>query len=548
MRPVCLACVAWFCVTAVPAIDPDPVAQDEQLLQAAKVATDGPALVQYFRKRIVADVDAGKLRDLIRQLGDDDFLTRERASAGLVGLRSLAIPFLEQAAKDRDIEVVRRAEACLERIGGGFGASVDMAAARLLAVRKPAGATAALLDFLPFASNSRVGDEVQTALTALAVRDGKPDKTLVDALGDKQGVKRAAAAVAMARAGPAETRPAVRKLLKDPEAAVRLRVALTLAYAKDKDAIPVLIDVLPDLVLPLAWQAEDVLFRLADERAPQVSLGTDPAGRKKCRDAWADWWAKHGDKTDLAKLEASTKLKGLTLLVFLDAGKVREVDVQGKTVWEIDGIDFPLDAQLLPNGHLLCAEYKGNRVTERDEKGTVIWEHKLLNSGPLVGQRLPNGHTLIVTETGLFELDRTNREVFSFAPANNEGVRKAMRLRNGDLALVTTGGKFMRCTPTGKEILSFPVEVSTNGGRIDVTTEGHVIVPQMAANKVVEYDTDGKRIWECAAEEPIAAVRLPNGHTLVTTLNQKRAIEFDGAGRQVWEFKADTRVTRAFRR
>jgi outer membrane protein assembly factor BamB len=141
-----------------------------------------------------------------------------------------------------------------------------------------------------------------------------------------------------------------------------------------------------------------------------------------------------------------------------------------------------------------------------------------------------------------------NREVFSYAPANGEGVRKAVRLRNGDFALVTTGGRFLRCTSAGKEILNFSVAVSTNGGRIEVTPEGHVIVPEMASNRVVEYDSSGKRVWECTAEEPIAACRLPDGNTLVTTLNQKRAIEFDRLGREVWEFKADTRVTRAFRR
>jgi HEAT repeats/PQQ-like domain len=548
MRLVSLVCAIWLFAAVTCGAGPDAVSFDEKLLQAVHVGTDGPTLVDYFRKRIVPDLDAGKVRDLVRQLGDDDFLARERASAALVHLRTLAVPFLEQASKDSDIEVVRRAEACLRRIGRGFGANVDMAAARLLAVRKPAGATEALLGFLPFASNSRVADEVQRALIALAVRDGKPDRVLVDALGDKQASKRAGAAVALVRAGVADTGPAVRKLLQDSDALVRLRVALALAEAGEKEAIPVLIDVLPEVPLPFAWQAEDVLFRLADQQAPQASLGADAASRKKCRDAWADWWGKQRDKVDLGMLAASSRLKGLTLLVFLNDGKVREVDAQGKTVWEVEGIEFPLDAQLLANGHLVCAEYKGNRVTERDQKGAIVWEQKLPNTAPLVGQRLANGNTFIVTESGVLEVDRANREVFSYAPGNGDGLRKGMRLRNGDLALVTVSGKFMRCTPAGKEILSFPAAVSTNGGRIDVTPEGNIIVPEMANNQVVEYDASGKPVWECAVEGPIAAVRLPNGNTLVTTLDQNRAIEFDGAGREVWQFKGDTRITRAFRR
>lgn len=534
-------------VVGVLSAAPERAADDEQTLRDAKVATDGAALIDYFKKRTLPDVDAGKIETLTKQLGADDFLTRERASARLVALRTLAIPFLEQAARDKDIEVARRAEECLRRIGGSRSTAVDLAAVRVLAARKPAGAAEVLLGFLPFAGNERVADEVQKALTALAVRDGKSDPALLDALRDKQALKRSAAALALHQSGAADARPAVRKLLGDPDPGVRFGVAMLLMKDKDKEAVPALISAVPDLSWTQAWQVEDILMRLADKDAPGVTLGTDAAGRKKCRDAWADWWTKHGAAVDLAKLDPP-KLLGHTMLVFLDDGKVREVDAAGKKLWEISGIEFPLDAQLLPNGNLMSAEYRGNRVTERNKKGEVVWEHKLLNVGPLVGQRLASGNTFIATETSLFEVNKLGKEVFSYVPPSGAGIRKAMRLANGDIVLVNTAGTFQRLTPAGKEILSFPVEVSTNGGRIDVTPAGHVVVPQLAAGKVVEYDTAGRPVWEAAIEEPIAAVRLPNGNTLVTTLNQRRAVEFDRTGREVWDYKGESRVTRAFRR
>ena len=73
--------------------------------------------------------------------------------------------------------------------------------------------------------------------------------------------------------------------------------------------------------------------------------------------------------------------------------------------------------------------------------------------------------------------------------------------------------------------------MATNGGRIDVLPNGHVLVPQMSQNKVIEYNAEGKPVWEATVEQPIAAVRLPNGHTLVTSLNQHRAVELDRGGR-----------------
>ena len=92
------------------------------------------------------------------------------------------------------------------------------------------------------------------------------------------------------------------------------------------------------------------------------------------------------------------------------------------------------------------------------------------------------------------------------------------------------------------------MELRTSGGRLDVLSNGHVLIPEMNNNRVVEYDADGKVVWEAAAQQPIAAVRLPNGHTLVTSYSQHRAVELNRAGKEVWEYKTTTRVTRAFRR
>jgi hypothetical protein len=127
---------------------------------------------------------------------------------------------------------------------------------------------------------------------------------------------------------------------------------------------------------------------------------------------------------------------------------------------------------------------------------------------------------------------------------------RAQKLRTGEIALVKSGAniRYVRIDATGKELASFPVMVSTSGGRIDVLPSGHVLVPEMRLNRVVEYDGQGTVIWEVKIEQPIAAVRLSNGNTLVTSMNQMRAVELDRAGKQVWEYRQDTRVSRAWRR
>lgn len=182
----------------------DTAAADEQTLKNAKLAVDGPALVDYFRKLAGAGSDRDKIQALIKQLGDESFEVREKASADLIRLGAVAIPYLKEALKDTDLEVVRRAERCLKELAkdpakGEADQSVPAAAARLLAVRKPAGAAEVLLNYLPSAADEVVAREVRAALTTVAVSDGKPDKAVLAALDDKDPHKREAAAEALGR-------------------------------------------------------------------------------------------------------------------------------------------------------------------------------------------------------------------------------------------------------------------------------------------------------------------------------------------------------------
>ncbi len=323
-------------------------------------------------------------------------------------------------------------------------------------------------------------------------------------------------------------------------------MALALVASREKDAVPVLIALLGDLPPNQAWQAEDVLYRLAQDKAPTVPAGTDEAGRRKYRDAWAAWWREQGPNVDLARLDATPALHGYTMMILLDQGRLLEVDADNKERWHIDGLQFPLDAQMLPGERVLVAENGANRVTERNLKGEILWEVKA--DAPLMAQRLPSGNTFIGTRTRLLEVTREGKEVFSYTRPGGEMFMRAAKLRNGDIACVVAGSSFVRLDPGGKELQSFPVDIQTYGGRIEVLPNGRVLVPQYSNNKVVEQDAEGKVAWEADFSVPIVATRLPNGNTLVTSFNQQRAVEIDSAGKEVWEYKTETRVTRAWRR
>jgi HEAT repeat protein len=539
--------VCLFAAGPVAAAD-SAAARDEALLKEAKIATDGPGLLDFFRKRTINASDEEKIKTAIRELGDDSFEVREEASAQLVAIGTRALPLLREAAKDADVEVSRRAKDCLRRIEQGGTAQVVAAAARTLTRTKPAEAAEVLLAYLPSAEDETVAEEVRESLTVLAVRDGKAEPALVAALADKAPIKRAAAGVALCRANLADQRPAVRKLLQDAEPTVRLRVALALVSVKDKEAVPVLIQALDQPASRELGLAEDLLYRLAKDKAPTEYPGTDAATRRKYREAWEAWWKEEGPKLDMAKLEEASKALGYTTVVLLDRGLIMDLDAANKPRFQITGLDFPLDVQMLPGDRVLVAEHNGNRVTERDKTGKIVWEKQV--NMPIVAQRLPNGNTFVATRNQILEFNPKGEEVFSYVRPRGEQIMRAQKLRNGDIGIITQLGvtRYVRLDAKGKEIGGFGVEVATSGGRIDVLPNGHVLVPENQNNRVAEFDTQGKVVWEKTVTQPIAAVHLPNGHVIVTSMTQNRAVELDRAGKEVWEYKSDTRVTRALRR
>jgi hypothetical protein len=524
----------------------DPGTRDERMLREAGVEPDGPGLLAFIRKNTTTDADLAALERLLKDLGADRFRVREQATLRLIAVGERAVPLLRDAEKSRDPEVVYRARRCLEQIKRVPSEALLAAAARLLALRKPEGTAKVLLDYIPFAEQEYLVEEVCTTLAAVAVRDGKPDPVVVEGLSDRRPARRAAAGIALTRAGAGKL-PALHKLLQDPKPQVRLGVGLALVQAGQKEALPVLIALLEELPEAKVGEVEHMLYTLAGDKAPEAPAELWGEARKKYRAAWDDWYRAHKNSLDLGKLTDAARRAGHTLVLLLDDGRAVDLDRDNKQEWQIEGLRFPLDAQYLPGDRLLVAEYQGGRVSERNRKGEVVWEKRVLQ--PLVAQRLPSGNTFIATSNQFSEVDKSGKEVWSQTPPLGGKIMKAVCLGNGHIACVAEVGssRFFEIDRDGNVLRNFPVQLTTSGGRIDVLPNGHVLVPEKDNNRLVEHNRKGRRVWEAPFEQPIAAVRLGNGHMLVTSYQSKKAIELDRNGKPVWEYESTTRLTRAWR-
>lgn len=185
---------------------PNVVGEDEKRLKAAGIDPRPERIVAFLENRKADVVDAERVKKLIRQLGDDDFDVREQATEELFRVGHSAVPFLKEAQKGGDAEIVRRAEECLKRLGTSDVETrkndAIAAAVRLVGVRKPNGATEALLNVLTVAADdAELRAEVYSALLAVAVKDGKPNTALQQALDGSDPKRRAAAEAVLGKDG-----------------------------------------------------------------------------------------------------------------------------------------------------------------------------------------------------------------------------------------------------------------------------------------------------------------------------------------------------------
>ncbi|MGE3807831.1 MAG: HEAT repeat domain-containing protein [Gemmataceae bacterium] len=541
--------------------DDSTLKSDEATLRDAGLQTDGAALLDFFRQRTLSEQDMKRLAGLVRLMGDESYAVREKAQSDLIKAGGACRKLLEEAMRSTDLEIARRAERCLEQLQGNAGVALTLSATRLMAHRKPEGATRVLLDYLPFAGNELDGDsiedEVVHTLEIVGMADSKTNNALTDALTDKLPIRRAAAALVLGRSPRFEDRGRVKSLLDDADPKVRLRAAQGLIHSREKEGVKVLVGLLEkDAPMNLAWQAEEMLARLAGTDSPRETLGGgSDAERKKCHDAWLSWWNAQGKNIDLAKINLDERTLGLTLIIVYDGanggqGQLREIGPDHQVRWNMDrDLRGPIDAQVLSGNRVLIAEYNGHRITERDMSGKILWEHQV-NGNPVAVQRLPNGNTFVATLNQVLEVRRDKTTVYSHMVPGSQ-ITYAQKLRNGNIAHISTNGFLVEMDEAGKEKKRTRVGGNTTEWLTFETLPGNrFLVPQQRNNRISEYDSAGKEVFgvEVNNQAPYSAVKLSNGHYIACSMNRSMVYEVDRSGKVIWEERLPGRPFRVRRR
>jgi hypothetical protein len=535
---------------------------DVETLKSAGLSDDTAALTDFFKKHTVTEDDKAKILALIKQLGDDAFEVRETASEQVAKAGVPAIALLRAAmnAKDADPEIARRCDLALKVIEKVPTRSLAMAAARVLATRKEPGITDVLMGYLPLVDEEAVSEEIRNTLAAHAIRDGKPDPVLEGALKSESVLLRGAAAEAFARSSDKETRGRMKDFLgKESNTDIKFAMAMALVQeGREKELIPELIRLMGEVSFDRGWKGEELLWRIAGEDGPAVSLGNEAAARQKARDEWQKWWVANEKKVDLAKLDADASL-GLTIVCetpFRGGGQGRVVALggDGKERWKVTGVNWPMDAVPLPGKKVLIAEHNRNRIVEREIDGKEIWSENI--NQPLQVGRLPNGVTWAVGRNQIIEWERgdkpNKKHVFDFNRPDYDIVAGA-RMKNGEYVLLSQNQQIFKVDRKGAVVKSH--NVGGNGvnyyASVDITPAGKALVTLM--NQIIEFDIEtGKPGWTANFQYATSAMRLRNGNTLVGHQNNGRIVELDKDGKQTKFVHTGTdpsyRPFRAFKR
>ena len=138
-----------------------------------------------------------------------------------------------------------------------------------------------------------------------------------------------------------------------------------------------------------------------------------------------------------------------------------EIGRDGKTQWSLSDIDGPIESRVLSGNRILIAENSGNRVTERDRTGKILWKADI-GDPALSAQRLPNGNTFIASNAAIREVARDGKEIYhrTLAEVGLGGDRfnAAHRLRDGRvMAIDATGTLVVLEVPAGK-IVKLPAQ------------------------------------------------------------------------------------------
>jgi outer membrane protein assembly factor BamB len=219
----------------------------------------------------------------------------------------------------------------------------------------------------------------------------------------------------------------------------------------------------------------------------------------------------------------------------MQAGRILEVSRNGRIRWQVQGLQWPWDAEVCRNGNIFVAQQNTNQVSMWSRQGKELWKSPC--NMPFYCQQLRNGNVFVACRQQISEFDINGKEISSTQMAHLNWIVGGYKFPNGHIGLVSQQGQYVRLDASGKQVKSYqlnlPGAVLTNAEVLP----GDRVLAALNTSRVAEYNDQGKAVWESNVNNPAVPHRLPNGHTLVAQNGMNHLYELDRKGKIVAEKK-----------
>ncbi len=200
------------------------------------------------------------------------------------------------------------------------------------------------------------------------------------------------------------------------------------------------------------------------------------------------------------------------------------------------------DAQTPVRHPFICCDNGLNKVFVVSAAGEIEWEYPVTNGQDV--WRLPNGNYLLSHMRGAIEITPGKEIVWEYRSPEGTEVHTCQPLPDGSVMVAECGtSRIVEADREGTIRKEIKLHTSTTNVHLQFRNarklqNGHYLVAFVGERKLVELDGEGNLVKEIPTPGDVfVGIRLPNGNTLAGCGDGHKVVEFDPDGKIVWQIE-----------
>lgn len=496
------------------------------ILKELGIRRDADSLSKFLNSRAESPAEDGpqRFKDLVSQLGADDFRSRDQADRALRRIAHRFLPELRNLAENsREPEVMKRAAEILKAYRPQ-GDPKAVAAMHVIASDRVYGTAEAILSALKVNNHIAVQRAAERALITISREDDIP--LLRAGLGAEQAEHVCIVCIRVLNAARPETsRDKFRSLFASNNPRIRLEAAVALASQSEIAAIDPLVELLRSNECDVRHRAGTALAQWF-KRDFAFRAYASSADRAKAIASWRKWIDSIATSSKQIPRFLRRHERGHVLVV--RGTTLMELASDGRVVHKQDGFNALSEAIAIETGNRLVTDFHGQSVYEYDQNWNEVRRSRMPFQ-PRGAHRLLDGRTLVIGMHLFYLLDQNGNIESEQKVAFGSNMTGSLLLPESRF-LVTENdtGKIVELDTSGRDTWQMRVENSPRS--VQILDDGRMLVADFRQAAI--FTSDGKAEWRFPLEGVRSAEQLRSGNILLA--HKKGLTLIDLGGNVLW--------------